>query len=98
MIQTKMKNRITYAAMIVLVIGLAVFPLVMNKNAEFAGADDRAGAAIAEQNPDYKPWFSSIWTPPSSEVASMLFALQAAAGSGVVCFAVGFYVGRSRST
>jgi cobalt/nickel transport protein len=44
---------------------------------------------ISEINPDYKPWFASIIEPASGEIASMLFALQAAIGAGFI----GYYLG-----
>ena len=34
------------------------------KNAEFGGADGQA-QVVTEINPDYKPWFNSIWEPPA---------------------------------
>ena len=73
----------------IFVIVLAVLPLVMLKDAEFSGADDLAETAITEINPDYKPWFSSIYEPESGEIESLLFAVQAAIGAGVVGFVLG---------
>lgn len=54
-----------------------------------AGADGIAGALIEETNPDYDPWFEPLSEPASGEIESLLFALQAALGSGVVCFVLG---------
>ena len=48
-----------------------------------------AETAITEINPDYKPWCSSLSEPASSEIESLLFALQAAIGAGVVGFVLG---------
>lgn len=73
----------------IFVIVLAVLPLVMLKDAEFSGADDLAETAITEINPDYKPWFSSIYEPESGEIESLLFAVQAAIGAGIVGFVLG---------
>ena len=73
----------------IIVIALAVLPLVTLKNAEFAGADGLAETAITEINPDYKTWFSSIYEPASGEIESLLFAVQAALGAGVVGFVLG---------
>lgn len=73
----------------ILVIILAVLPLVMLKDAEFSGADGLAETAITEINPYYKPWFSSIYEPESGEIESLLFAVQAAIGAGVVGFVLG---------
>lgn len=77
------------------VIALAILPLVIHHggDAEFTGADGQAEAAITEIQPDYKPWASPLWEPPSGEIESLLFALQAAIGAGLV----GFYFGRRTS-
>ena len=48
-----------------------------------------AGELIEESDPDYEPWFQPIFEPASGEVESLLFALQAAIGSGIVCFVLG---------
>ena len=77
------------AILIGLVILLAAFPLWYCRGAEFGGADGAAEELITQSNPDYVPWFQPILEPASGEVESMLFALQAAVGSGVVCFVLG---------
>jgi cobalt/nickel transport protein len=78
--------------MILVVVALAILPLVIHHNgdAEFGGADGQAEVLITEIHPDYQPWFNAIWEPPSGEIESLLFALQAALGAGLV----GFYFGR----
>ena len=72
-----------------LVLLLAAFPLWYCRDAEFGGADGMAGELIEESDPDYEPWFQPIFEPASGEVESLLFALQAAIGSGIVCFVLG---------
>ena len=72
-----------------LVILLAAFPLWYCRDAEFGGADGMAGELIEESAPDYEPWFQPIFEPASGEVESLLFALQAAIGAGVVGFVLG---------
>ena len=72
-----------------LVILLAAFPLWYCRGAEFGGADGMAGELIGGTNPDYEAWFQPIFGPARGEVGSLLFALQAAIGSGVVCFVLG---------
>lgn len=72
-----------------IVIILAAFPLWYCRDAEFGGADGMADELITETNPDYEPWFEPILEPASGEIESLLFALQAALGSGVVCFVLG---------
>lgn len=75
--------------LIIIVILISVIPLITLKNAEFAGADGLAETAITEITPEYKPWFSSIYEPASGEIESLLFALQAAIGAGVMGFILG---------
>ena len=80
--------------LLALVALLAAMPLVWNAGAEFGGADDQVKDVVAAINPDYKPWFESIWSPPSAEVESFLFALQAAIGAGFIGYWLGFQRGR----
>ena len=75
--------------LILLVVALAALPLWLCRGAEFGGADGAAEELILQSNPDYVPWFQPILEPASGEVESMLFAVQAAVGSGVVCFILG---------
>lgn len=82
--------------LIAIVIALAVLPLVIAKDGEFGGADDMAKDAISEINTVYEPWFNLIWEPPNGEIASLLFALQAAIGSAVLFYGIGYMKGRSK--
>lgn len=75
-----------------LVVTLATIPFFIQKGALYGGTDNKAGQVISQLAPNYKPWYSSIWTPPSSEVESFLFALQAALGAGFI----GYFIGYSR--
>ena len=81
----------------VLVVVIAVIPLLFLKNASFTGSDDQAKKEITKIDSNYKPWFSSIWKPPSSEIESLLFSVQAAIGSGVVCYFFGYSKGKSKA-
>jgi cobalt/nickel transport protein len=80
--------------LILCVILLAIIPLFIAKNAEFGGADDAAETAITEINADYKPWFAPLFEPSSGEIESLLFALQAALGAGVVGYGLGYLKAR----
>ena len=80
--------------LILLVIALAVIPLFWNRGAKFEGADDQAEKAIGEVSKDYKPWFTPLWKPPSDEVESFLFALQAAIGAGAIGYILGYLRGK----
>jgi cobalt/nickel transport protein len=83
--------------LIFLVIALAVIPLVFVKGAEFSGSDDQAESAITEIQPDYQPWFSPIFVPPSGEIESLLFALQAAIGTGFIAYFFGYKIGLNKA-
>ncbi|MEU7581345.1 energy-coupling factor ABC transporter substrate-binding protein [Streptomyces sp. NPDC041068] len=84
--------------LLVVVAALAAFPLVFglgdHKKEPFTGADAQAETAITEIEPDYEPWFSPLYEPPSGEVESALFALQAAIGAGVLAYYFGLRRGR----
>lgn len=67
-------------------------------NGEFTGADDRSTAEILSIDPNYKPWFHSIFEPKSGEVETFLFAAQAAIGSGVVCYYIGYKKGQQKKS
>lgn len=72
---------------------LVVVSLILgSKGGEFGGADDLIEERIVQIDKDYEPWFSSIWEPPSGEIESLLFALQA----GIGAYFIGYYVGRKK--
>ena len=76
---------------------IGVIPLLTIKNSEFGGADGKAEELIGEINPDYEPWASSIITLPGGETESLLFALQAAIGAGVMGYVLGYFKGKSKN-
>lgn len=75
--------------MLVIIAIIAIVPLIIKQGAEFGGADGQAGEAIMEIQPDYEPWVESLYEPASGEIESLLFALQAALGAGVLGFGFG---------
>jgi len=87
------KKNMLFLAIVVI---LAVIPILMNKGAEFGGSDGQAEEAIGEIHPDYQPWFESLWEPPSGEIESLLFALQAAIGTGFIAFFFGYFIGKKK--
>lgn len=80
----------------IMVVVLAIIPLVYVKDAEFGGADGQAEELITEIKPDYEPWHEAFWEPPSGEIESLLFALQAAIGAGIVCGYIGYMMGKHK--
>ncbi len=92
MLQKIVKNQNFWIIIAIVAIVVGVFSYV--DNSEFGGADGQAKEYIIEANPDYEPWFSNIWEPPGSEIESLLFALQAAIGSGILFYVIGYYKGK----
>ena len=92
--QPQSRSKATKIALIVLVILLAVVPLFLNPTSEFGGADGAANDTILEIAPDTHPWFEPLWSPPSGEVESLLFALQAALGAAFIGYTFGYFRGR----
>lgn len=91
-----MKNSKKVILILILCVIIAVVPLMMIKDSEFGGADDQAEDIISELNPDYEPWFDPIIELPGGETESLLFALQAAIGAGVIGLGFGYFIGRKK--
>ncbi|BDZ71022.1 energy-coupling factor ABC transporter substrate-binding protein [Methanobacterium petrolearium] len=88
-----------YIVILALVAIIAILPLAMysgmgEDEGYFGGADGAAGEAVEETG--YEPWFSSIWEPPSGEIESLLFALQAAIGAIIIGYVFGYYNGQAK--
>ena len=94
--------------LLIAVVLLAALPLWLVKTpapdvdgrpvAVFAGADDQAKDLIGTIAPDYRQWFEPLLEPASGEIASLLFALQAALGAGFIGYYLGVSVTRERMT
>lgn len=84
--------------LLALIVVIAVAPLLLplGDAAKFKGSDSQAADAISAFAPEYQPWFESPWKPPSGEVESLLFALQAAIGAGLLGYYVGLRRGQQR--
>lgn len=87
----------TNILLLLAVIALVVAPLALGVGAgreePFSGADALAEERITADHPDYEPWFHSLYEPPSGEIESGLFALQASLGAGFL----GYYFGVART-
>ncbi|MBI0583219.1 MAG: energy-coupling factor ABC transporter substrate-binding protein [Methanomassiliicoccus sp.] len=88
---TKIDHRIWYVVgfSIIIVICLAAF--IVAPGGDFGGSDGQGEKEINNIDPNYKPWFESLWTPPG-ETESLLFALQAAIGALII----GLFIGNER--
>lgn len=84
--------------LLLLVVLISAYPLFFHpKGSEFGGADDQGPALIEKEHPDYHVWFHPVWEPPSGEIESLLFALQAGIGAGVVGYALGYMRGKKQN-
>lgn len=67
---------------------IIIIPFLLN-NGPTNGTDDTATSEIEKTG--YTPWFESIWKPPSDEIETLLFGVQAAIGLIIIAFFVGHY-------
>ncbi|WP_052060588.1 energy-coupling factor ABC transporter substrate-binding protein [Rhodococcoides fascians] len=83
-------NLLIAVAIVLIVVSALVIDSQRSGNHErFVGSDSAATELVEQENPDYKPWFSSIFAPSSGEVESGLFAMQAALGGVILGYCVG---------
>ncbi|MDD1677697.1 MAG: energy-coupling factor ABC transporter substrate-binding protein [Methanomicrobiales archaeon] len=59
----------------------------------WGGTDDKASQII--ESSGYEPWFTPVWEPPSGEIESLLFSVQAAGGALVIGYFFGYYRGKA---
>ena len=90
-------NRSTLILLGIVCIIIFIAPLAMyNGHGEddgyFGGSDDQAGQAVEKTG--FQPWYSSIWEPPSGEIESLIFALQAAIGAIIIGYFFGYWRGQ----
>ena len=95
-----MRYRLEVIALIAVLafIGLFLYTMSAAPGAEFAGSDDAGTSQIAALTgrsiEDFKPLIPQ-WEPPSKEIESALFALQAACGGIVAGYVFGRWKGES---
>jgi len=93
-----------FLSLVLLLAVVLVSPLCLAEEAvdaeeeAWAGADGLAEDKIVELAPDYEPWFSPIWEPPSGEIESLLFSTQAAIGAIIIGYFFGYYRAKKKVT
>lgn len=80
--------------LIISIVTLTIIPLIVVKNSEFSGTDNKAQTLIKQIKPQYKTWVDPIIKPPGKEIEGLLFALQAGIGAGIMGYVIGFYKGK----
>ena len=91
-----MKMWVRNLLLAVLAIGLVAVPLLFVQGAEWGATDGRNTEAIQELQPDYEPWFQSIFSPADLGIEPYMFGLQALLGSLALSAAMGWLIGRTR--
>ena len=88
-----MSRKLEFIVLAILLIFAAQFFYISSTtNSEYGGADDKPEDVIQEiTGGNYKPIAEPIWEPPSAEIESLLFALQAAIGAGIIGYFLGYY-------
>ena len=82
--------------LIVLILLIGVVPLLLVKS-EFGGSDDKGEEVIKTIKPNYEPWAKNLIELPGDETESLLFALQASIGAGVVGYVLGYFKGERKN-
>lgn len=79
---------------IMLVVVIILFSIPFIHGGKFESVDVSGGSALEEIG--VKPWFTPIWEPPTKEVETGLFAIQAAIGALIVGYFLGYYTGKQK--
>jgi len=82
-----------------LAVAICVVPMVMfaglgEDEGYFSGTDHLASEIVEDSG--YEPNPVVLWKPPSPEIESLLFAVQAAIGGIILGYFIGFWRGQSR--
>ena len=80
--------------LIILIAPLAMYSGLGEDQGYFGGSDDQGSDGVSETG--YEPWFSSFWEPPSGEIESLLFAVQAAIGAIIIGYFFGYWRGQGK--
>lgn len=95
-----MKYGLEIAVVALIIVFAAVFLVqdaaIRASGEEAWGGADGEAAEIIESS-GYEPWIEPFWEPPSGEIESLLFALQAAIGAIIIGYFFGYWKG-SRKT
>jgi cobalt/nickel transport protein len=93
-----MSKKLEFIVLAILLIFVAQFIYISSTtHAEYGGADDKPASTIDQiTGGTYKPIAKPIWEPPSGEIESLIFALQAAFGAIIIGYFLVYYRAKSR--
>ena len=82
---------------IILIFAAQFFYTSSTTHADYSGADDKPAGVIDQiTGGAYKPIAEPIWKPPSDEIESLFFGLQAATGAIIIGYFLGYYRAKNR--
>lgn len=95
-----MKYGLEIAVAVLIVVFAAVFLLqdaaIRASGQEAWGGADGEAADLIESS-GYEAWIEPFWEPPSGEIESLLFALQAAVGAMIIGYVFGYWQGTRKT-
>jgi len=95
----KYQFEIIVGIIVILFIGVFLYTASVNPDAEFGGSDGVGSAIVSEltgvAEDDVAPLIPQ-WAPPSGEIESGIFALQAAFGGVILGLGFGYLLGQRR--
>lgn len=86
----------TVIILLLICVIILIIPIAFIKDAEFSGSDTTAQETITELNSNYEPWTDQLIKPPSKEMETLFFCLQAAIGSGIIGYGFGVLSQRAK--
>jgi cobalt/nickel transport protein len=93
----KRHNLLLLAAVIAVALIPLLLPVTREGREPFTGVDSQAETLITTLHPEYKRWVTPWWEPPSAEIESLLWAVEAGLGSGLLGYYIGFKRGQAQS-
>ncbi|AKB52760.1 Additional substrate-specific component CbiN of cobalt ECF transporter [Methanosarcina barkeri str. Wiesmoor] len=91
-------GKLEIAVLVILVLFIVQFLYVsIFTHAEYGGSDEQGGKKVKEiTGGKYEPWIKPIWEPPSGEIETLLFVVQASIGAIIIGYFIGYYRGKEK--
>lgn len=93
-----MKNTVLFLFFLLILLSpLLLRYFTRNDVEEYKGTDNQGSELIEEIQPGYNPWFALPGKALPPAIENLLFTLQAAAGTGLLFYIIGYYNGRKKA-